>query len=47
MLITVKQLQHFVAVAQTGQVSRAAQRCYISQPSLTTSLKNLEAELRV
>ncbi len=47
MLITLKQLQHFVAVAQTGQVSRAAQRCYISQPSLTTSLKNLEAELGV
>jgi len=47
MSITLKQLQHFVATAQTGQVSRAAQRCYVSQPSLTTSLKNLEATLNV
>jgi DNA-binding transcriptional LysR family regulator len=47
MSITIKQLRHFVAVAQTGQVSRAAQRCYVSQPSLTTSLRNLEATLNV
>ncbi|WP_285410390.1 LysR family transcriptional regulator [Variovorax sp. efr-133-TYG-130] len=47
MSITIKQLQHFVAAAHTGQVSRAAQRCYVSQPSLTTSLKNLESTLKV
>ncbi|MBB1623854.1 LysR family transcriptional regulator [Achromobacter sp. UMC71] len=47
MKVTIKQLEHFVAVAMTGQVSRAAQRCYVSQPSLTTSLKNLEALLGV
>lgn len=47
MSITIKQLRHFVATAHTGQVSRAAQRCYVSQPSLTTSLKNLEAMLKV
>ncbi|AMM25979.1 LysR family transcriptional regulator [Variovorax sp. PAMC 28711] len=47
MSITLKQLQHFVAVAHTGQVSRAALRCYVSQPSLTTSLKTLETALKV
>ena len=47
MSTTIKQLQHFVAAAHTGQVSRAAQRCYVSQPSLTTSLKNLESTLKV
>ncbi|MDQ0612274.1 DNA-binding transcriptional LysR family regulator [Variovorax sp. W1I1] len=47
MSVTIKQLQHFVAAAETRQVSRAAQRCYVSQPSLTTSLKNLEATLKV
>ncbi|AUL46870.1 hypothetical protein BTL55_07665 [Bordetella trematum] len=47
MTVTIKQLQHFVAAAQTGQVSRAAQRCYVSQPSLTSSLKNLESALNV
>lgn len=41
--ITLQQLRHFVAVAATGQVSRAAKRCRISQPSITVSLKNLEA----
>jgi DNA-binding transcriptional LysR family regulator len=47
MSVTIKQLQYFVAAAETRQVSRAAQRCYVSQPSLTTSLKNLEATLKV
>lgn len=41
-MVTLKQLQHFMAVAELGQVSRAAERCHVSQPALTTSLKNLE-----
>jgi len=47
MRVTLRQLEHFVAAAHTGQVSRAATRCFVSQPSLTTSLKNLEALLEV
>jgi DNA-binding transcriptional LysR family regulator len=47
MRITTKQLSHFVATAQTGQVSRAAARCFVSQPSLTASLKKLENALEV
>src|SRR5262249_52997946 len=42
MQVTIRQLIHFIAAAQTGQVSRAADRCFISQPALTASLKNLE-----
>ncbi len=42
MLPTIKQIQHFVAIAETGQVSRAALRCHVSQSSMTTSLKGLE-----
>lgn len=42
MLPTLKQIQHFVAIAETGQVSRAAQRCHVSQSSMTASLKALE-----
>lgn len=45
MSITLKQLRHFVAATETGQVSRAAERCFVSQPTLTTSLKNLETAL--
>ena len=43
--LTLKQLRHFTAAAETGQVSRAAELCFVSQPTLTTSLKNLEATL--
>ncbi|TWG89289.1 DNA-binding transcriptional LysR family regulator [Cupriavidus gilardii J11] len=42
MLPTLKQLQHFVAIAETGQISRAALRCHVSQSSMTASLKALE-----
>jgi DNA-binding transcriptional LysR family regulator len=41
MSYTLQQLRHFAAVAETGSVSRAAERCHISQPSLSASLKNL------
>ncbi|MFJ1258480.1 LysR family transcriptional regulator [Cupriavidus sp. CuC1] len=47
MLPTLKQLQHFVAIAETGQVSRAALRCHVSQSSMTASLKTLEEAVGV
>ncbi|MGH8813648.1 MAG: LysR family transcriptional regulator [Advenella sp.] len=47
MQITLKQLRHFVATAETGQVSRAARQCFISQPSLTVSVRALEQALGV
>jgi len=43
MLPTLRQLQHFIAIADTGQVSKAAQRCNVTQSSMTASLKALEA----
>jgi DNA-binding transcriptional LysR family regulator len=42
MLPTLKQLQHFIAIAETGQVSKAAMRCHVTQSSMTASLKILE-----
>lgn len=41
------QLKQFVAVAETGSLSLAAERLYISQPALSTMLKKLESELGV
>ena len=42
-----RQLRHFVAVVDTGNLSRAAVRVSISQPALTRSIKNLEELLGV
>lgn len=43
--ITLRQLEYLVALAETGQVTRAALRCHVSQSSMTIALKNLEQSL--
>ena len=40
-------LHYLVAFADEGSISRAAERCHVSQPTLSVSLQNLEAELGV
>ncbi len=38
------QLEYFIKVSECGSISKAAQELYLSQPSLTKSISNLEAE---
>ena len=40
-----KQEEYFLAIAQAGSISKAAQGLYLSQPALSSSLKRLEEDL--
>ena len=42
--MTLKQLQYIVTVAETGNITEAARRLFLSQPSLTASIRELEKE---
>src|ERR1700753_726955 len=39
------QLRYVVAVARTGNFSRAAEQCHVAQPSLSQQIHKLEEEL--
>ena len=43
--MTLVQLRHLIALAQTGSFSRAAQAQFLTQPALSRSIRALEDEL--
>lgn len=40
-----RRLRAFVAVFETGNMTAAAERCFVTQPSLSSAIKQLEEEL--
>jgi DNA-binding transcriptional LysR family regulator len=44
--MTQKQLEYFIMIATTKNVTKAAQKLYISQPALSSHIKQLETELK-
>lgn len=45
--MTLKQLEYVVKVAETGNISTAASKLYIAQPSLTHAISELEDEMKI
>ena len=43
--MTLMQLRYIITISETGSLNKAADLLYVSQPSLTSSVKELEKEL--
>ena len=40
-----RELRYFLAVAQKGNITKAAESLYLAQPSLSKQMQNLEKEI--
>src|SRR5690606_12532084 len=47
MFVTLQQLKYILAIVRCGSISEAAKQLYISQPSLSNAVKELEQEIGV
>lgn len=45
--MTLQQLKYIVTIAETGNITEAAKRLFISQPSLTNAIRELEKEMQI
>ena len=45
--MTLQQLNYIITIAETGSINKASEKLYVSQPSLTSAVKDLERELGI
>ena len=45
--MTLTQLNYLITIAETGSLNQAAGKLYVSQPSLTGAMQELEKELGI
>ncbi len=45
--MTLQQLKYILAISETGSMNKAAEQLYVSQPSLTSSVQELEKEVGI
>ena len=45
--MTLQQLRYAIGIAETGSFNKAAEKLYISQPSLTAAIRDLEDEMNI
>jgi len=45
--MTLQQLNYVITISESGSINRAAEKLYVSQPSLTSAIKELEKELGI
>ena len=45
--MTIQQLKYIIGVSETGSINKAAEILYVSQPSLTAAIKDVENEFNI
>ena len=45
--LTLQQLKYVVTIAETGKINEASKQLFITQPSLTKAVKELEKEMNI
>ena len=45
--MTLQQLNYIITISETGSFNKAADKLYVSQPSLTSAVKELEKEIGI
>lgn len=45
--MTIQQLKYIIGVSETGSINKAAEILYVSQPSLTAAIKDVESEFNI